>query len=348
MSDNGTWHKISTLDQLYSNISCWSELNKSNGDCLFSSPAWLLNWIDVYWQDSWQLEVWSYRRQGKLLALLPTYSQPSGITGRTLFPLGQGEPEVAEVASEFIDLLLAPDVTPANLATLADNLNRCCFNGLRWRAILANANILQLAPKLRYCKVTAAGVRYRVTGGTLSLSSSQIQRKWRTLSKLHANGRAKFAWLTAAQLEEYWPGLTQLHQQRWWAKGKSGAFSASEFSQFHLALAKTNPTACSLAVLWLDDEIAAIHYYLLGRDVVHFYQAGWLEKFARWSPSAMLHCWVIERSKLLDYDFMLGGKQSYKADFGTTQQQCYQLNGYGNIMGYTLALLKQLKQRMLQ
>lgn len=347
MSDCSKWRKISILSQLDAITPSWSELNKVNGDCLFSSPVWIRNWINVYWQQSWQLEVWVYQQQGTLLALLPTYSQPCGKTGRVLYPLGQGEPEVAEVASEFIDLLLAPEFPSAELAALADNLNRSRFQRLSWRAILANANVLQLAPLLRYSQLKASGFRYQAAGGTLSLRSSQIQRKWRALTKLQANGRAVFSWLPAKQVTEYWPRLTLLHQQRWQAKGKSGAFLAPEFSQFHRDLAKVEPGFCGLAILWLDNEIAAIHYYLLGSGYVHFYQAGWQEKYARWSPSSMLHCWMIEQSKGAHYDFMLGGAQSYKADFGTTQRRCYQLSGFGNIIRYTLARLKQLKQRML-
>ncbi|MDP5134688.1 GNAT family N-acetyltransferase [Rheinheimera baltica] len=342
------WYKISNLEQLYSVVSAWSALNQQCDSSLFCDPRWICNWISIYWQDDWKLEVWAYQQQGQLVALLPTYSQPGTRAGRVLYPLGQGESEEAEVASEFIDLLLAPEFPLMVLHGLAAQLNAEHFYHISWRAILADANILQLARLLRFTQVKPAGLRYQVVGGPLTLQSSQTRRKWRLFEKLQTNGRATFNWIDAQQVETFWPTLTNLHQKRWQAKGKAGAFIAPAFTRFHLGFARKQPDCLRLAILRIDNEIAAIHYYLLDRDNVHFYQAGWHDNFARWSPSAMLHCWVIEQSIGAKYDFMLGDKFSYKADYGTEQVQCYQLNGYSNVIRYTLALLKQLKQRMLQ
>jgi CelD/BcsL family acetyltransferase involved in cellulose biosynthesis len=336
------WIKLSTIEQLLALQKPWLALNQQCGGVLFCSPYWIMHWIEHFWQPGWQLEVWIYMDQGELIALLPCYSQPAinSARHRVLFPLGQGEPESCEVASEFTDLLIAPGWKSRIVPQLADVVNKAAFWRICWRAIDGSANIIALSERLRFSVLRTAGMRYQhVKQQAISLSS-QLQRKLRQLSQSESRNQAGFHWLSSQEASAIWPELKKMHQIRWHKKGQEGAFSCEVFNQFHLRFISTYPDSCHMSILRLKGEIAAIHYYLKSEGQLHFYQAGWSDKYARWSPSAMLHLWSAQHSSCGVYDFMLGGVRSYKQQLSNVQTACYQLDVYANILFYALVLIK--------
>jgi CelD/BcsL family acetyltransferase involved in cellulose biosynthesis len=336
------WHKLSTIEQLQALQKQWLALNQQCGGVLFCSPYWIMHWIEHFWQHSWQLEVWIYMEQGELIALLPCYSQPAinSARRRVLFPLGQGEPESCEVASEFIDLLIAPSWQGPVLQQLANVISKAGYSRICWRAIDCSANIIALSKRLQFSVLRATGIRYQQVKEQAINLSSQLRRKKQKLSQSEVNNQVDIRWLNKQDAVAIWPELKRMHQTRWHKRGQDGAFSCEVFNQFHLRFISAYPDSYHMSILRLKGEIAAIHYYLQSEGQLHFYQAGWSDKYARWSPSAMLHLWSAQHSSSEIYDFMLGGVRSYKQQLSNVQTACYQLDVYANILFYALALIK--------
>ena len=276
---------------------------------------------------------------------MPCYTQPDERNRkRVMFPLGQGEAEECEVASEFVDLLIAPD-WPQLLPELARLLTSSGRPRIRWRAVNAGANVLQLAHALGHSVVQASGYRYLHSREHDFKLASQLERKWQKIVRYESKKRAHFYWLNKQEACDMWPELKRLHQLRWNRKGKQGAFISAVFNQFHQMLLLQQADSCAMAVLKIDGELAAIHYYLKSTDYMHFYQAGWAEPFSGFSPSAMLHLWAARQMNNLAYDFMLGAAKSYKQDFCNQKQLCYQLDVYADVVSYALAILRKLKRQ---
>ena len=124
-------------------------------------------------------------------------------------------------------------------------------------------------------------------------------------------------WLTAEEYNNAWELLKSYHQSRWQNKGKTGAFAASEFNNFHKTLREQDSSMVAMSAVFIGEQPIAIHYYLVSEDTVHFYQSGWDEQnFAKLSPGLFLHYWSITNCPKNHYDFMMGGlNNSYKAKF---------------------------------
>lgn len=261
-----------------------------------------------------------------------------------MFPLGQGEAEDCEVASEFVDLLIAPGWSQL-LPELARLVKSSGQTRITWRAVNAGANILQLADVLGYAVIQTSGYRYLHNQQQDFQLTSQLKRKWQKIVRYETEGRAHFYWLNKQQACDVWPELRRLHQLRWNSKGKQGAFVSDIFNQFHQTLLLQQADSCAIAVLKIDGEFAAIHYYLKSTDYMHFYQAGWAEQFSALSPSAILHLWAARQMNNLAYDFMLGAVRSYKQELSNQKQLCYQLDVYADVVSYALAILRKLKRQ---
>jgi len=339
------WRRLSSVSELSAVSEKWHFLNQLCGGVLFCSPQWQLHWVSCFWQADWQLETWICTSGDNLVAVLPCYTQPAGSNKkRLMFPLGQGEAEECEVASEFVDLLIAPGWLQL-LPELARLLRATGRVRLKWRAVNTGANILKLVNAMGYPVIQASGYRYLYrTDYDLHLTS-QLNRKWQKISRYENQQRAQFCWLNNQQASDIWPELKRLHQQRWSRRGKPGAFIADVFNQFHQTFIMQQPDAFAMAVLKIDGDFAAIHYYLKSNDYLHFYQAGWAEKFSALSPSAMLHLWAARQMNNLAYDFMLGAVRSYKQDLCNQKQLCYQLDVYADVVSYALAILRKLKRQ---
>lgn len=336
------WRKLTSLQELQAISAEWDALNQDCGDMLFCSPSWQLHWIACYWQAQWQLEVWTGTADNKLVAILPCYSK-NGPRYRTLFPLGQGEPEECEVASEFIDLLVRPERQYC-LSALAKLLKLSGRFRLTWRAVADKANILQLAKMLDYSVIQASGARYLCDDTVEAELTTQLKRKWQKINRLERDAKAEFSWLHGEHALQKWPELKALHQIRWNKKGKPGAFTSEVFNQFHQDFIHQQPERCQMSQLTVNGEVAAIHYYLNSEGYIHFYQAGWSDAFARYSPSAMLHLWSASKAGGVTYDFMLGASKSYKQALCNMQQPCFQLDTYPDIRSYVVAMLRKLKR----
>tara|TARA_R110000744_G_scaffold92996_4_gene179801 strand:- start:398 stop:1456 length:1059 start_codon:yes stop_codon:yes gene_type:complete len=317
-----SWKIIENIDELITYKSQWQDLAEKSPDGFFTSPQWLLEWINVYWQKDWTLRVIIGSIDNDLSVLAPFYIQNKkifGITYNLLFPLGQGEVEYAEVASEYQDILVAikhDDI----YAEIAHQIKSLTYDNLYWRAITKQANLLKISQYLTQTNVAIAGARYAINtkDSQAVLVSKNNRYKWNKCKKLLQDNNAHFFWCDKDQLQDHWLQLKEIHTRRWRLKNKSGAFTSKAFNIFHQNIIQRD--LCKISVLTIKGKLAAINYYLIGDNCLYFYQSGWENNYALLSPGFSLHKWSIENNALACYDFMMGEKkQSYKNSYSCNQ-----------------------------
>lgn len=311
---------ITTTEQL---SSLWRLHQSTFKTTVFNSPAWLMNWLEHYWLPQWQLCCYAIFDQEKLISFAPFYIQPKkhrfGLS--ILYPLGQGEPEQSEVASEFIDILILSGYEKSVIALLEIELKTLRIDQILWRANLENSHINKLLTLYKNNANANNFTRFIVKkdGWALNLLSknnrSRYKRSLNQLKKINAD----FCWVAPENYQKYFNILAQYHQIRWHKQDKLGAFTEQNFTDFHHGLMQPKTVnMVKMTAVIIQDIPVAINYYLVDDNTLYFYQCGWdITRYAKLSLGLALHIWTIEHSPLKYYDFMMGDNQdSYKAKFG--------------------------------
>lgn len=318
-TDELHWQNVNTLDALNDLWPHWDALvGRCHVDPLFNSSKWLVPWIQHYWQPDWRLAVQVAWHHDKAVAILPLYVQPGTAVS---YPLGQGEPEHMEVASEYLDVLIDPAWFERVKNELLSYIQSSARQ-LRWRAILSDADISTLLK--HHAKTTKPAMRYLTDTATFSRSSlsknTRVQHN-RSLNKLARQHTFTRRWATPDEYPALFEKLRTLHDTRWQQAGKDGAFQSEQFVAFHKQL-MAQPDSTAISVLDVEGEPAAVHYYLKTGDTLYFYQSGWdSERFQSFSPGLLLHCWSIEHTTSSYYDFMMGSaNSSYKSKLATLEK----------------------------
>lgn len=299
---------------------------KAEHRTIFESRIWLATWYKHYWQKNWQLHCVVYYQNDILIGFAPFY-----VKNTVTFPylkslhfMGQGELEIAEVASEYLDIQIVPSYEAVIYPLITKHLNSAAFDIFNASAILENSHIMKVLQQLRgnvnkreYCRYIIECKEWSLQGISKN-TRSRIKRTQNQLQKLNFDIR----WLTAEEINSCWSTLVSFHQDRWKTKGRSGAFHSEEFNLFHLDLIKYHSKNISVSAIFINNKPIAINYYLKDKDTLYFYQSGWDQKnYAKLSPGLYLHYWSIENCPVTTYDFMMGGiNDSYKAKFSSNKE----------------------------
>ena len=129
----------------------WQSLwSSSTNPSLFSSPDWLLPWIETYWQETWQLQTLVGLEDGELRLIIPMYVQRPRFRGTPAiaYPLGQGEPEYMEVCSEFQEILISPGFESNATESIVNWLMRLEADAISWKALPDGGQTLMILSKL--------------------------------------------------------------------------------------------------------------------------------------------------------------------------------------------------------
>ncbi|MEW9798975.1 GNAT family N-acetyltransferase [Alteromonas sp. CYL-A6] len=343
------WQQISSVDSLPDLYPGWEQLLKRAAcDPLFNSPLWVDTWIKHYWQPHWILKVNYAVCNDEVVAIVPLYVQPSSsaLLPSVCFLLGQGEPEVAEIASEYQDVIVNPDYASALHKDIALFLTQAAGE-FRGRALLSTSMVTAALSSLP-C-TTRHATRYIIdkTNWTRSLMTknlrSQVKRAENKLKKtVH-----QFYWVHRDKKKQAFSQLARLHNKRWHQRSQTGAFSGNQFLSFHQNLIKKNDVT-RLAVLAIEDEIICIHYYFERDNTLYFYQSGWdPDTSTHFSPGLLLHCWAIENTNCQYYDFMMGAENhSYKSRFGASRVPMVSITLPLSFVAKTFASLRHIKARL--
>lgn len=311
--------RLINYEQLKASLSEFEQNNDTLPE--IGSSILLNNWYNCYWQKNWQLQSFACYQDDNLICLAPFFIEKNKTFPftKTLYLVGQGEPEYAEVALEYLDYFVKEGYEQTVYPLLVNEINKLNFDQCAVKAVFADSHIAQILPHIKGALTQQNFAQYIVDNTDWQLAQlskntrSRINRCKNQLAKLNSTVR----WLTAEEYNSAWKMLKSYHQSRWQNKGKLGAFAAAEFTDFHKALREQNNDSIAMSAVFIDEQPIAIHYYLVSDNTYHFYQSGWDEEnFAKLSPGLFLHYWSITNCPKNHYDFMMGGiNSSYKAKF---------------------------------
>jgi len=323
--NNITWRLISNISELYEIKEQWQAIcQKLSSTTLFSSPTWVLNWHHVYWQENWQLSTLAGYINDELVVVFPSYIQHSKQWPylKVMYALGQGEPEEAEISSEYCDVIISPDFESIILPNLQEKLAAFNVDKIIWNAALQNSHIIKLLEKVYVYTPIFNHNRYRIKCSNWKLQDlskntrSRYKRSNNQLNKINA----EFNWINSDDYGKYATFLIEYHQILWESRGHKGAFSHPNFLSFHDKY--INAESVKISAIIVDDIPIAVNYYFGDDTTLYFYQSGWDSKnYANFSLGLSLHLWSIENCHHKYYDFMMGDiNDSYKSKYGAQQE----------------------------
>lgn len=291
----------------------------------FGSFNWITEWRKTFKLPASSHELYTIYSNNKLVAIAPFYIHHSRnlFQLKILYPLGQGEAEKSEIASEYNDIYILPGYEEEVFLLLAEKLKTLNIDQILWRATLQNSHINRLLKVAFNYQAPVIHSRYLIERPRWSLNNLSKNTRSRYKRSINQFNKIKaiFKWIDKDEHEFFSQTLAHFHQTRWSNKGKSGAFSEHDFNEFHRNYRRANPSNIRISAIIVNNKPVAINYYLADKTTLYFYQCGWDEtNYANLSPGFALHLWSIEHCELEYYDFMMGGlNDSYKSKFGCLQ-----------------------------
>jgi len=351
---NDTNIEVVTVESFSQLANLYAEFEKEYGSpTIFNSFKWLQPWLDNYWQPEWRLSAFAIYCDKKLVCIAPFYIQQSLTFPylKTLHLIGQGEPESAEVASEYLDILVIEEYKKIVFARLLNEIKSLKFDIVSANALLSNAYFLSIISTLSNKAEQRNSLRYLVDVNKWSFD--QLSKNSRTRLKRAKNQltalNAEIKWLDHSEKLQYWPYLIGFHQDRWQQKGALGAFEQESFKSFHQSFINNHPDTIEMSAIFVKNKPIAINYYIVAKNTYHFYQSGWDEQhYAKVSPGFYLHFWSIKHCPSMFYDFMMGGgRGSYKAKFNCIQEDMKSIKIIINTKKYFLKkLFSKIKNKL--
>lgn len=358
--------RLSVVDSPAALMSLGDEWNR----LLEASPAraiclrweWMQIWWDTYRDCATGLRLLLVRHGDRLVGLAPFYLQTERRPGippvRTLRFLGTGEPEQDEVASEYLDIIALEGYADRVAAAVWEQLrDRESWDQLVFNDVLEDSLVLTTLRRLMAAEGFPAhpeltGIRYSVAlprtweEYVAGLDAGAARRLPYKRRKLERAGRVEYRRVTGpAELDRAFDELIRLHTKRWQARGRDGVFASRRFTEYHRRLARTllPQGMLNLGLLSLDGVNIAAHYNLRHAGTEYFYQGGADVEFAsKYSPGVIAHVYAIEaaiRDGLARYDFMKGGNNSYKTEFGCEESPMRNLRVFAKTLrGRILAM----------
>jgi CelD/BcsL family acetyltransferase involved in cellulose biosynthesis len=292
---------------------------------------------------------------GQAVGLAPLYlRQDRARTLRTIHFLGTGERERDEVAGEYLSWL-APThrveaVTRVVGRVLRDNaqawdrlrlVNAGCESGVDGlsQELAPVATAVALRPRAAFRIAVQPSDEY-----VAALPSANFRHRCRRA--LRAGREAQVELVTPTRPEEVqklFDVLTQLHQHRWRARGRPGAFASPVFRDFHALL---SPGYVADGTAWLaglrqGERWLAARYHLRAGDRVFDYVSGVdTGAGAALGPGLLLtlHAldWCAHRG-VTTYD-LFAGDHEYKRHLATEIDQVYELDVFARTLAAQLWL----------
>lgn len=309
----------------------WSTLLRSAGvENIFLDHAWLCGWWRAYAEGR---ELWTLVVAGDegIEGIAPLMLERAANGSRRLAFMGAGE-----VVPNHLDLILHPARRGELIGKLVGYL---CQHGPQWdileldclpeespsRGLLFEhlrgqglSVDLKQTSRCPYAALPSTFDEYLGSRG--SETRGQLRAKRRRLARDFPE--ARFGRVERPEeLAPVFESLVRLHQARWTRQGRPGSFSNARFIEFHRWVARDGLARGTLRLYFVrvgEAIAAAICCYRVGRRVM-YYNAGFDERWARYSLGVQLLAHALERSVAegaSEFDF-LKGKESYKDHWAT-------------------------------
>lgn len=350
----------------------WNRLlddSSAQGVCL--RWEWLHTWWEIYAADNARLCVLLVRENGgRLVGLAPFYVQIEkkfGLGVRTLRFLGTGEAESEEVASEYLDIAALRGFEERVAQRVWEFLRGArCWDQLVFNDVLNDSLVLAtlrqfLEAERIFVVSERVGVRYSVgvppnwEEYIARLGPGAAKRLPYKRRKLERAGHVTMKTVTRPEeMDQAFEELVRLHQLRWQTQGAQGVFASTRFTDYHRRLMRMLLARGELRLrfLSLDGVNIAVLYNLRHKDTEYFYQGGSdMGRASKHSPGLVAHLYAIESAihdGLKQYDFMKGGTDSYKTDFGCEESPMHDMRVFARSWrGRILALEAWARRRWL-
>ncbi len=316
----------------------WSALlSSSRSNSVTLTWPWLRTWWRVYEADR-NLRIVTVRDSGRLIGAAPLLarrgrcSQYGLLSFRRIELMASGEDRADQVCSDYIDWVAETGRERDVVAAVVDCL--CGELGREWDEMwLADVsaespNLGQLASEaerrgLRFETLKREPCAVCRLPGTWAdflegLGSGLRYKIRRGLREFEKQGGSYDVVESADQLAEASDTLIRLHQQRWTAKGKPGAFHSEKRRRFHELFM---PMALErgwlrLGVLRVHGEPIGAIYNFRYAGKVAFYQSGiTIAENNHLRPGLLMHALEIRsaiEAGCTEYDFLKRGHSDYK------------------------------------
>lgn len=286
----------------------------------FQSPAWLLPWWEAFAPG--ELHVAVLRREGQLVGLAPLYLERTEDTGCRILPIGIS-------VSDYLDILVDPNLSPAGLADVIDGSSG-------WQSW----ELPELAPGAQALTLPCpAGCHELLTTGETcpylalpaipgKLAETLPHRKRRSLSmnrhRAERRGAVAFQSLADSDPETLLAELFRLHGIRWESRGEQGVLADPQVQLFHRkAMPRLAETGLlRLHAISIGGRTAAVYYGLSHGARAYAYLTGFDTDFAHESPGTLLLAHVMEQSiaeGVREFHFLRGG-EAYKYGWGAVDR----------------------------
>ncbi|TKB46636.1 GNAT family N-acetyltransferase [Thalassotalea mangrovi] len=319
----------------------------------FLDFSWLNLWWHTYARPGDRLYIVLLYKHDNLIAIAPFYIQH-----QTLRMLGTGEAESEEVASEYLDIICAPEHFQSVASNLCDILMDCLFTNhhrvhpycqqpmtavthITLNNYLAHSCLAHFVRKINryfFISTSTVGTSYRCRlPSEREQFWQQLQPSFRKKMFRHRN-----QWLQQMQgefksyrylssLEEGIQHLQDLHQKRWQRLEKPGVFKADKFRLFHQKFMHQAllHNRLELWVLFARGQAISAIYAITYNETCYFYQSGLDTEFRpNLSPGFLSHFLLIEeciKRQFKYYDFMKGASgRSYKQQFADNTRELFE------------------------
>lgn len=273
----------------------WDELFDASPT---ASPPLRWEWLRLWWRiyggeyGGGGLRIFTVRREGRLLGVLPLYLRARRchpLDQRCLCFLSTCEEEYEETCPDYLDLLHLPGEAETCLQALHPAIfasGTCDWDELDFRGLSPSSPLLAwrehgggpadspLATEFQStCQADLSG------GFDAFLDAMPQNRRKRTRRLLRSGEAEGVAFELAAGAEgadRFFQTMAALHERRWSEAGHQGCFAAPRFLEFHQALAREQVPSgrAVLAMLSHEGEAGAVLYGFIVRDRFYLYQMG--------------------------------------------------------------------------
>ncbi|AKT36132.1 GNAT family N-acetyltransferase [Chondromyces crocatus] len=327
---------------LVASSAAWEELLQRSAQSEPTlAPPWVLAWWRVFGPlDGRALRAVLFWDGPRLVGLAPFCERPRrhrvGLSLRTLELCGSGEDEADETGSDYLGVIVERGAESSVARALADALATDALGAwdeLRMPAMRGD----DVFPVLlsRELRARGASAHLEITGACphiplpaswdgylAALPSSRRYMVRRSLRDLEAwaGSPLRLTRVTRAdELPTAMETLIRLHEARWSADEKPGAFASPRFRAFHEAVMPALLERGSLDLSWLEvrgEPIAAV-YNIVWQGRVSFYQGGRRPDLPQNLRAGIaMHALAIREAIAAghkEYDF-LAGTSRYKMD----------------------------------
>ena len=320
----------------------WHDLLALSGAAeVFQTHEWMSTWWEVFGDQDRALFIVTVRQGGRLVGLAPFLIRQVGGWGRArlrrLEFIGTGEPEEDEVCSDFLDIVATPAhrqrvsaLVWRQLVAARDEWDEAMFSHVLDRSLL-NEQLRPLAHgSARTTRSASQSERYFIdlSTGTFADYLARLSKKRRkriayTQRRLEKEGALTETRLgSISEVPAFLAEVGRLNRLRRAAQNKSSAFASPRFCRFHQLVAPRlwERGWLDMRLWWRQGRCVAALYNVVFDGTIYYYQSGFdTAAFGNLSPGLVTLMKAIRwgfASGCRRFDFQVGGKGSYKEDYG--------------------------------